>query len=387
MLLDIAVKSLWRRRLRSILTILGVAMAVQLYITMSGIMSWYNSDVQRQLSAFAGKVYIQQRMGDAGSGEDFPSTTSSFSTDTASAILNLEGVDRSASSAVLTSAIALSPSPNAAPSILAVGLEPGHETAFLGNAEIADGAPHLDASDSAILGATAAVHYQNDGSGKALQPGQVFQLRGQAFKVAGVLKSSSQLFNGIVVIPLATAQKMFNRPDTVSAVVLTAASMGKVESLKQEIGSRFPKLEASSQDDLIRNADDVLANQRAFFKMINSTVILTAIIAITIVVFIAVMEQRKEIGTLRAIGARRWRILTLVVGEALILSMAGAVLALPLSTLMARTLLAYVTGEIMDTVSIWLTSLSLAIVIGTLASLLPAWLALRVSPLEALRYE
>jgi hypothetical protein len=46
---DIALKNLQQRRLRAGLTILGVATAVQLYLTMSGIMRWYDQDLQAQL--------------------------------------------------------------------------------------------------------------------------------------------------------------------------------------------------------------------------------------------------------------------------------------------------------------------------------------------------
>jgi putative ABC transport system permease protein len=387
MLLDLALKSLWRRRLRSLLTILGVAVAIQLYITMSGIMSWYNGDMEKQLSAFAGRVYVQQRMETAGGGEDFPSTSSSLASDTAASILQLEGADRSASSAALFSALSISGAPNSPPTLMAVGLETGHEASFLGGVEAESGELTLSDAHSAILGSMAAGHYQTDGSGNALTPGQTFQLRGQTFTVAGVLKPGSQLFNGLVVIPLATAQDLFNRPDTVSAVILTATSIDNTEKLKQEIADQFPALQSSSQDDLLKNADEMLANQRMFFGLINDSVILVAVVAIMVVVFIAVMEQRKEIGTLRAIGARRWRIFTLVAGEALLLSLLGAILALPLSLLMAKTVLVQVTGTFSNTYSTWLSSMGIAVIVGLLAALLPAWLAVRVNPLEALRDE
>jgi hypothetical protein len=60
MLLDLALKTLWRRKLRSILTILGVASAIQLYLMSNNIMATYDQDIQRQVNAFAGKIYIQQ---------------------------------------------------------------------------------------------------------------------------------------------------------------------------------------------------------------------------------------------------------------------------------------------------------------------------------------
>ena len=101
MLLDLALKTLWRRKLRSLLTILGVAAAIQLYLMMNAILAFYDTDIQSQVAAFAGKIYIQRPMQADGAGEDFPSMNSSISADTAESILILEGINSAASSAVL----------------------------------------------------------------------------------------------------------------------------------------------------------------------------------------------------------------------------------------------------------------------------------------------
>src|SRR5512135_592279 len=97
MLWDIAIKNLWRRKLRTLLTIIGVATAVQLYLTMSGWMNIYEKDLQNQLNAFAGRVFVQQPMEASAGGADFPSFSSSLDAETAAAVLALPGVDRGSS--------------------------------------------------------------------------------------------------------------------------------------------------------------------------------------------------------------------------------------------------------------------------------------------------
>ena len=84
MLWDLAFKHLWQRRLRSALTILGVAIILQTHLVINGFKYSYEQDVQRQLSAFTGKVLVRQDTGDTLGAADFSLTGSSLEEETAS---------------------------------------------------------------------------------------------------------------------------------------------------------------------------------------------------------------------------------------------------------------------------------------------------------------
>jgi putative ABC transport system permease protein len=209
----------------------------------------------------------------------------------------------------------------------------------------------------------------------------------QYFTVAGVLEPAPRLFNGAVLMPLATAQEVFARPDTVSAVILTATDVGEAPTLKTNVEARFPKLQASSQDDVADDAKAVLSDIKLFFKIINNTVIAVVIVVVAIVMVVAVMERRREIGTLRAIGARRQTILGLIVSESLTLVLIGTIMAWPVWALFRLVLQDDVVASPEMLISSWMQMLVTALIAGILASLWPAWQAVRVDPLEALRYE
>lgn len=393
MLWDVALRNMWQRRLRSTLTVLGVAVAVQLYLTMSSIMSGYEQDLQQQLSALAGKVFVQRPVMAEGGVEDFPSPSSSIEAEIASALLTLEDIDRTSSSAVLFVPLGRPAAPNMPPEVIAVGIEPGHEAAFLGSFEVEAGQVTLTDANGVVLGQRAAERYQPEGSEMPVEPGQTIEVLGQSFTVIGVLEPATFLFDGMVMMPLSTAQDLFARSDTVSAIILTAASVDEVAALAQTVETKFPELEASGQDNVAENASEVLSAQRAFFSMINNTVIAVAVVVITIVMIVAVMERRREIGTLRAIGARRWAIFSLVVSESLILSLIGALVALPMWAIFSQIFLGNltITDDFLGTVEVIISGFVrislMALVVGILASLWPAWQAMRVDPLEALRYE
>jgi putative ABC transport system permease protein len=387
MLLDLALKTLWRRKLRSLLTILGVASAIQLYLMSNNIMATYDQDIRRQVNAFAGKIYIQQTVQDVGAGGDFPSMDSSIEASTAAAMHAVGGIDPAASSAVLFIPLASSPRPNMPPIYMVVGITPGHEGAYLGNVAVASGSAKLADSHSVILGPSAAWHYRPEGADQSVSVGGRVSISGVEFTVAAILASSSSLYNGAVIMPLATAQDLFNRSETVSAVILTATKLENLAAVKKDVQNQYPNLQVFNSEDLTQNANQILSQQRMMFTMIKNSVILAVIMMVMIVVVVAVMEQRKDIGTLRAVGAGRGRILGYIGGQAVLLSLMGGIVALPVSTLVNTYLnfgLVFTPEEI---VVQWMTIVGGCVLIGLVAALLPAWQAVRVNPLEALQSE
>jgi putative ABC transport system permease protein len=121
--------------------------------------------------------------------------------------------------------------------------------------------------------------------------------------------------------------------------------------------------------------------------MIKDSVILATVLMVMIVLVVAVMEQRKDIGTLRAVGAGKGKILFYVAGQAVLLSLTGGILALPVSTLVNKYLNFGLAFSPAETAAQWATIVGGCMAIGLAAALFPAWQAARVNPLEALQSE
>jgi len=102
----------------------------------------------------------------------------------------------------------------------------------------------------------------------------------------------------------------------------------------------------------------------------------------------SVFERTREIGVLRALGWRKARVLLMVMKESLVLSAVGGVVGILLGMglgslfplLLAMLEPAY-SGELL------VRALVLALFLGAIAGVYPAWWASRLDPLEALRYE
>jgi ABC-type lipoprotein release transport system permease subunit len=382
----VALRNLWQRRLRSLLTMLGVAVAVQLYLTISSIIASYDLDLQAQLSAMGGRVFVQRPAADEGGLEEFPSPSSSIEAEVADELLELEGLDGAASSAILYVPLTRSPAPGLPPSTLALGIEPGHEEAFLADLDVESGQRALQGPDGVVLGRGAAEHYGAE-SGSPAACGDTIHILGRPFTVLGVLGRSPNLYRGVVMLDLSTAQELFNRRGTVSAVILAAARVDEVETIQAAVQERYPELEAADQEDIADDAREMLRTMDVFFDLINTTVVAVVFLFVTIVMFVAVMERRRDIGVLRAIGAGRIKVFRMVASESLLLSLGGVVLAWPIWALIGGLFIGEFASSSEVVLSGWLHMGLLAVVVGVGASLVPAWRAVQVDPLEALRYE
>jgi putative ABC transport system permease protein len=387
MLLDLAWKSLWRRKLRSLLTILGVASAAQLYLMVHGVLDTYNGEMMGQISAFAGKIVVQQQVESGGGNPDLTSSASSLTSATADALLSIDGIDRQASSAVIFVPIARAIMPYVPPAVVAVGIEPGHEKAFLSGMEAESGTLTLAGPEDAILGRSAADYYRSHGDGSPVTAGSTIAVGGRTLKVVGILKNAPQLFANAVILPLSTAQTIFDRAGTVSSVILTAENAEEAPDIKNAILGRFEGLTVSTQEDMLRAAGTILKAMRLFMGMIENSIIVVAVLVVMIVVVVSVMEQRREIGTLRAVGARRWRIFAMVAGQSVVLSLLGTMAALPIAVFFVQWGMSGYLSSVPGVLRVWWQTLVTAVAVGMVASLLPAWQAVRVDPLESLRYE
>jgi ABC-type antimicrobial peptide transport system permease subunit len=363
-----------------------VAVAIQLYMAMSSIWASAEVDLKEQLDALAGRIYVQRPMTTESMVEAFPSPSSSINSRVAVELLAIEGVDRTASSAILFVPLAKSPAPGASPPARALGIERGHENAFLGSFTAEVGELTLTNPDSVILGHIAADYYERE-MGISIGVGGEIEVMGQSLTIVGVLETAPDLFNGMVLMDLTLAQDLFDRPGTVSAVILTADNIEDVGSIKDEVETLHPDLVAASQEEIEANIREMYASVLGLAHVINGVSILAVLLFVTIVMVIAVMERRRDIGVLRAIGAQRATIVGMVASEALMLSIAGAFIAGPLWILIRNFIEMGIVDATDLVLSLWMEISLLAVVAGLGASLLPAWRAVQVDPLEALRYE
>lgn len=374
------VRNIRGRMMRTAMTVLGIAVCIQLFAVIRAIVDFTVADLEAEMAKYGGQAYVRSPVAESASGQSFPPVDSTIGAEDGRAVLELvkDRIQAELSTPVLFRVLANPLYPNGPPQALAVGVEPGREKAYTGDVRAVQGSASPSGPRTVVLGSAAAAFYG------VTSVGQTIDIAGERFEVVGLLEAGNRVVDPLVLMNLADAQDVFAMQSTYSAVLLTVARLDDVGAVREEIERRFGRLDVMTQDEIANNISASLQGTRTFMSSISATVAGAAIIVVLIVMTMAIMERTKEIGVLRAIGADGRHIVRAVVAEASAMSLAGGAVGVGLAYLV----LAFVFGAPdFFTWSVVLQALAAAVAVGVVASLYPAVRAVRILPQEALRYE
>jgi putative ABC transport system permease protein len=234
--------------------------------------------------------------------------------------------------------------------------------------------------------------------GEANALGEHVRIGGQRFLVVGVMEPKGNLLgmdlDDRAYVDTSSALTMFNR-DGLIEVDLTYANAAMkdrvVREVKRILVERHDGEEdftVTTQDAMLSVLDKVLGVVTAAVGGIAAISLLVGAIGILTMMWISVKERVKEIGLAKALGATRRQILTLFLGEALLLSVAGGVMGLLLGIGLAQALHAFVPAlRVQTPLRFVLLAVAVSLAVGLLSGVLPARHAASLDPVEALRDE
>lgn len=227
--------------------------------------------------------------------------------------------------------------------------------------------------------------------------GRRLRIGGERYRVIGVMESKGQLLgfdlDDAVFIPAGRALALFNRESLMEIDLLYAAGSRSADVARRAKGLLIDRHGAEdftivTQDQMLEVLGSILNILTMAVGALGGISLLVGGVGILTIMTIAVNERKSEIGLLRALGAGRRQILSLFIGEAIVLAGLGGVAGLAVGTGGAWLLGALVPA--LPTHTSWryvLLAEGLAVVIGLAAGVLPARHAARLDPIEALRAE
>lgn len=233
------------------------------------------------------------------------------------------------------------------------------------------------------------------GSDNAL--GQRIRIGGMQFRIVGVVAPKGQFLgmdlDDTVFIPTARALELYNR-EGLMRIHLTyregLQANDVAAAVKSVLAGRHGREDftLTTQEDMLRTLSKILNVLTLAVGALGGISLLVGGVGIVTIMTIAVTERTNEIGLLKALGARERTILGIFLGEAVALSALGGVLGLALGIGIAQLAhLLFPALPVQTPLSFVILAEAVAVVIGLAAGVLPARRAAMLDPVEALRAE
>jgi putative ABC transport system permease protein len=304
-MLDLALKNIMRNRTRTILTTLGILIGIGAVVALGSIAEGLNATVQSSLQLTTSKITVRQ----AGAG--IFGMGSELTNDDVELLKSISGVKD-----VVPIDVFLGPMQGfSGPEYVVVGIEPDKMSYFVGeNFKMYQGR-NMDESDSgvAVLGKAAADKYN-------IQIGDSWTVKNEDFEVIGILDTTDiSEIDSSILVPLQDLQNALNR-DTYYSIYVIPDDVKDTEKVVAEINDASDNLQALSSADLARQASQIVDQIRFFTFGIGAIAAFVGGLGVMNTMIMAVMERRKEIGVMKAIGATNRMILTQILTESALIS-------------------------------------------------------------------
>lgn len=382
---DLILKNITQRKLRTGLTVFGIALGIFAVIVMGGMSEHFNLTFERSISLTADKIRVLPEGGFFG------------------ANLNDSKVREVKRVPGVSDAYGLLQAPLDPESLgffggdVVIGIPPEKEQAAMKDTKLTQGR-FLVPGDGyrAVVGSSVAREFNlNVGdeleikSKRAQRATTITHTRN--FTIVGILEYTGSFFDNAVQMPLDRAQKFYGREDTVSFILAVPEPDADPEDLAKRIELNVEKVKTFSPSELRKQIEQSLV---VFSLITISAAVLAAIIgglSVMNTMLMSVSERTREFGLMKALGAETRDILFMTMGEAALMGILGGIFGIIGGEAFVYYLNDYLAskGTVLFTITprLVLIAVVFATLLGILCGTYPAYRAAKMSPMEALRYE
>jgi putative ABC transport system permease protein len=239
--------------------------------------------------------------------------------------------------------------------------------------------------------------------GRNLRIGSRVSIGGEEFQVVGFLeKANSFQINGAILMAEDDLKNIMNIGDEIDMIAVQVDSVDNVDKTANDIEKAMRRdrgLKEGEEDFAVQTPEQSLATINTTLAVINLVVVAIAAISllvggigITNTMYTAVLERTKEIGVMKAIGAKNQDVLILFLAESALLGVAGGLVGVAIGLGLAFLVSVLVTAAfpgisfgVTFSLPLIVGSLFFALLVGTISGVVPALQASRMRPVEALR--
>ncbi|HDI73978.1 MAG TPA: ABC transporter permease [Candidatus Korarchaeota archaeon] len=216
---------------------------------------------------------------------------------------------------------------------------------------------------------------------------------GKVFVVVGVLQPTGSVVDMGCYMDLKELQEIVHKRGKISMIMVKLRDPRLGESFKEKVEKRYPNLNVVEPEQISENVGKVLDMLNSVLIAIGSISLLIGGLGIMNTTMVSVLERIREIGIMKAIGAKRSHVLVIFLTEAMITSFVGGILGAIGGVLMAKltsTIIPKIIGfptpyKVFP--ALIFGPIALSVVLGIIAGFYPSWKGANVRPIEAIRYE
>lgn len=381
-LIDLTLRSLWRRKGRMTLLALGLAIGVATVVSLIAITEIMQADVAEKLDEYGANILIVPKANDLSlsyGGVTVASAAYDVGEMTLSDLERISTIKNAGNVSVV------------APKLLAAVSLKGRQALVAGvlfDEELRlkqwwrVHGEHPISPNEALVGARLAQALD-------LEPGESLDVKGRPIRVAGVLAENGSQDDDILFIDLGVAQQMMNKPDGISLVEVAALCTAcPIDEMVAQISEVLPQGRVTALRQAVTLRMETVGQLSRFALAVTAVVIAIGTLVVLTSMLGAVSERRQEIGLFRAVGFRQKHIVRVILSEACLISLAGGALGwlLGMSTVvMLAPSVAQVTAQVSWDPWLAASTMGGALLVGLLGSLYPAIQAARLDPTTALR--
>lgn len=370
-LISFALKTLGRRKIRTVLTIFGIAIAIAFSFVLLSV-----NEGSGELLAGAEDLGPDIEAKEMGV-QYFPTMNENF----AVVLEKVEGV-RKATPSILWEYW----SPESRGFAIIIGVPPSDAHEVYGDTKVMEGRKLEDSDSFAIE-----IGYRTAAINK-LAVGDSLSLEGRNFEVVGILEETSSLLDIMGVVPISSLQSAMRAENGASGIWIWAEEGASVESIMSSIENDYPNLDTTEGLTVMEYTEEFVKFGEAIRMIVIIVAVLIGALAAMNTVTMTTFERTREFGTLRALGASGRYIFKLVLAESVVLcvigGLAGSLLGFAGSMAAERIVLDMVGVDIVAlTWTVPTISIAIALIVGLVAGIYPARRVSKQEIVEALRYE
>ncbi len=389
---QVAYKNLLRKRTRSLLTILGIALAGWVLVSLFGFNAGYEASLNRDIDNLGFQILVIAK------GCPYEAATLMLKGGTGLKYLKQDIADQIAKEpeveGVTPMLMQVAFDPNKGESGgLAVfqGVDPKTFPKMKSFLKFKQGAWFTDPDAAeAVIGYEAAELEQREAGDMYLIPDKNVEV-----KVVGVLERTGTQDDGTIFVPIGAVQRIFGIKDELTGIGIKVKKDADIAKFEERMYT-LPDVQVVSLSQVKNTIMTLVSTARVMVLSIALIAILIAMMGVVNTILMSVMERRQEIGILKAIGAMAGDVFKLVWVETLVLCITGGILGsgmalvtAKITDLLVRRLLPYAPsgGLVKISPGLVFATLGVLTLIGLLSGIYPSWKAGRVRPLESIRSE